>query len=260
MSFSSFMVTSPWVFFLLMETPMVMLLIIDILYFVFYMFPYFFAPFHVTVFEQRGEKGLKARKVYGKIVKDEKGMPSVRLTGFKRNIEMPALDNLVPINNRQDMYCLYRDSAGNFRPMNTIEVTGALKNIRLLIEDKDVARWAQQERKQALERLLKKEESFWKQYFPHIGLTVIFVVSIMAFILIGHYSTALVERSAGMASDTANKNIEVANKYAQMFLYVMGEQLPAGGNVLMPAVVPQNTNSTIPTKQPGFSFGGLLPT
>ena len=261
MSLLEVLYTNPWLFFLLMQSPAFLLIALDIILALVFVGPHFFSQFHVIIYEHRGEKGLKVRKCYGtrKVDKND-GTEKIRLGWPLRCfIEYPDLNNLVPINGRQDLYCVYRDTSGNFRPFSPLELDEQLKNIKLVVEDKDVARWAQQERKQVMSRLLKKDEHWIKQYWPQIGLVFVFMLSIMCLIFVGYYSTGMVEKGMGAAAGQTNKMLDAGNNYAKIILFAMGETVPKGNILLNTAGDPVQEINTSTGGSSSNTFG-LLPT
>lgn len=239
-----------------MQTPAIFLIFLDMILLFVFVWPHFMAPFQVTVYEHRGEKGLRVRKAYGtKKVDKQDGTEKIWLSyPFRRFVEMADLNNLVPINGRQDQYNLYRDTSGNFRPFSPLDLQEQLKNIQLVVEDKDVARWAQQERKQVITRLLKKDEHWVKAYWPQIGLAIVFTLAIASLIFVGYYATSMVETGINAAQAQTSKMLEAGNNYAKIILFAMGEEIPQG-NIIManPEPVVQNV-----TEEPKPTFG-LLP-
>lgn len=253
MSISSFMMSNYWIFFFIMQSPAFMFLMIDVVCYVIWVHPFLFAKYHVLVYEQREGGSAKVKKCYGKICKDATGQDKVWITKYKKYIPEPEPMHLIPLNNRQDILELVRDKNGSFIPKKIWD-NNNLPDIKKV--NTTVIRWGQQERKEALERLITKDEHWLKTYFPQIGLMLIFVTAIMAFILVGYYSNMMVERAVNVASGSMSQQLEVSNKYARIFLYAMGEEsLPE--NILLRETPIESNVTGLPKKSGGFM--GLMP-
>ena len=250
--FTLFLVNNYWLFFIMMQFPAFFLLLIDVLYYIFVVHPYLFAHYHVIVYEEREGGWAKGRKCYGTIRKDETGTDKVWLTKYKVFIQIPEPTYLVALNNRQDLLELVRDKNRNFIPKAIWDSNNKPEITKI---NTTVIRWGQQERKAALERLIVKDEHWIKQYWPQIGVMLVFVATIMAFILVGYYSNEMVQKTVGIASAQMNQQFEISNKYARIFLYAMGEEsLPEDLIYRAPAVV-----NVTPQADGGFMGLGLLP-
>lgn len=213
----------PWFLFLLMEIPFFFVLFLNLLFYIFFIHRTIWSKYIVNVYEKRADTSFRVRKVYGKEFIDTDGMKKLRLSWYHINLPLPELSNLIPINNRQDVYNVVRDKGGNF---HAITPEGLNEVVKFRVQDMDVIGWTARERKLMHERLLKREEHWIKTYWPQIGLIVLFVGAVFFFIMGAHYSSGLLEKSSAQSAALTNKILDISNKYARIFLFAMGEDVP----------------------------------
>jgi hypothetical protein len=156
--------------------------------------PLLTAKYKMVIVDHKGLNTAMGRFDYGDIITED-GVKKLKWYKLKIKTEPPSQDFTFPISARRDLAFYFRDKSGILRAMDvTIDEDSPL----MRPDNKEVAFWAQQERKRVMEQHFKPK--FWDKYGNYVMFAVTISVCFLMLILTIDFAEGATKTAGNVAS------------------------------------------------------------